>query len=359
MKKKILAGALACVLLLGGVTLGRASQADPLISLSYLNGTYLTGLKTTVSQAVNKATQPIYDAAAAKAVQGGTGGAVNGVYTSSAFTAGTGKYSDTLTLFTGSGLLWTSGGGAVSSGTLVDATVGAEVTAGGMLTTGHRYLAGSDAVVVVSSQSAQWMTEGEWTRGTGGTVNTILPFTDVNSGDPFYTAVKWNYDNNFIKGTTATTFRPNNNITRGQLVLILYRHAGSPAVNAGANLYQDMPGNDPEMSRAILWASEKGIVEGYGNGLFGPGNNVRNQEVAKILYLYNALHGGSTAGTVDLNAAFTDGSSISGWAVPYVQWAVANKVMGAYEGSYFRPQSFPTRSQVAVDIYNYGVRFGS
>lgn len=360
MRRKILAGALALSMLFGFVTLGwAASQENTLVSLSYLNGAYLTDLKAYITQWVTQNTQGIYNDAAAKAGQGsGTAGDTGGVYVSSTFVAGTGAYGDTVTLTTGSGLIWTSGSAAVSAGALVDATAGTEAAAGSRLTAGHRYLAGAETTIVVSSQSAQWMAEGSWTRGAGGTVDIPLPFTDVSTGDSFYNAVKWNYDNNFIKGTSATTFRPYNTITRGQIVLILYRHAGSPPVTAGASTYSDLPANDEEMGRAILWATEKGIVQGYGNGLFGPKNNVRNQELAKILYLYNALRGGSTAGTVDLNATFTDSADISAWAAPYVQWAVANGVMGAYDSTNFRPQTAPMRCRVAVNIYNYGTRFG-
>lgn len=359
MKKKLLAGVLALAVLLGCVTLGwAASQDSALVSLSYLNGTYLTDLKAYITQWVAQDTQGLYNDAAAKAGQGTAGGTAGGAYASDAFTAGTGGSGDTVTLAAGSGLLWTSGGGSVNRGTLVDATAGKEVPSGSALAAGHRYLAETETTVVVTSQSAQWMVEGQWIRGTGGTATTPLPFTDVSTGDAFYNAVKWNYDNNFIKGTSATTFHPYNNITRGQIVLILYRHAGSPGVNAGAAPYTDLPGSDAEMSRAILWATEKGIVEGYGDGRFGPRDNVRNQELAKILYLYNALRGGSTAGTANLNTAFTDGSAISAWAVPYVQWAVANGVMGAYDGTYFRPQATPPRWQAATAICNYGTRFG-
>lgn len=358
MKKKILAGVLALSILLGCVSLGWAASRDStLVSLSYLNGAYLTDLTANITQWVTQNTQALYNAAAAKVSQD-SGGIGNGAGASTSYIAGTGTTGDTLALDSGAGLLWTSGSAAVTHGALVDATAGAEVPSGSPLAAGHRYLAETDAVVLVSSQSAQWMVEGGWTQGAGGTAAAPLPFTDVSTSDSFYNAVKWNYDNNFIKGTSATTFRPNNNITRGQIVLILYRHAGSPPVNAGAGLYSDLPANDAEMSRAILWATEKGIVEGYGDGRFGPKNNVRNQELAKILYLYNALRGGSTDGTANLGAAFADGSNIAAWAVPYVQWAVANGVMGAYDSAYFRPQATPPRWQAAMAIYHYGVRFG-
>ena len=357
MNKKLIAGVLALSVLLGCVTVGWAgAQEDTLISRSYLTGAYLTNLKAYITQWVTQNTQILYANAVNQAGQGTA--SADGWFTSNGFAAGQGQYADTVTLTSGSGLIWTSGGGVVSSGVLVDATAGVELAQGGALTAGHRYLAASDAVVVASTQSVQWMAEGKWRCGAGGTVSTPLPFTDVSTSDAFYDAVKWNYDNNFIKGTTATTFRPYNTITRGQIVLILYRNAGSPPVSSGAGRYTDLPAHDGEMSRAILWATEKGIVEGYGNGRFGPANTVRNQELAKILYLYNVLRGGSTAGTVDLGKTFTDGAEISAWAVPYVQWAVANGVMGAYDTTCFRPQVAPMRSRVAVNIYNYGTRFG-
>lgn len=359
MKKKLIAGALALSVLLGGITVGWAgSQENTLVTRSYLTGAYLTDLKAYITQWVTQNTQILYTDAVEKAGRGTA--SADGWFTSNGFAAGQGKYADTVTLTSGSGLIWTSGGGAVSSGILVDATAGVELAPGGALAAGHRYLAASDAVVVASTQSVQWMAEGKWRCGTGGTVNTPLPFTDVSADDDFYDAVKWNYDNNFIKGTSATTFRPYNTITRAQLVTILYRNAGSPSVDTSSNPYTDINVSavNAEMSRAILWATEKGIVQGYGNGLFGPTNNVRNQELAKILYLYNALQGGSAAGTVDLSKTFTDSADIADWAVSYVRWAVANGVMGAYDTTCFRPQIAPMRCRVAVNIYNYGARFG-
>ena len=193
------------------------------------------------------------------------------------------------------------------------------------------------------------------------TMASELPFTDVAASDSFYNAVKWNYDNKYIQGTTLTTFRPYNALTRGQLVLILYRNAGKPSVNYNPYLYTDMPTYDSEMCYAIIWATQNKIVEGYGDGRFGPNNNVRNQEMAKILYTYNSYRGKpvGTSSSVNLNSYFTDASSISNWAVPYVQWAVGNGVMGALSGRQFLPQQQLVRWQAAVDVYNYGLRYGA
>lgn len=193
-------------------------------------------------------------------------------------------------------------------------------------------------------------------------VDTGLPFTDVATTDSYFMAVKWNYDNNYVKGTTTTTFGPTGNVTRAQVVTILYRNAGSPTVDVSTNPYTDInvAGVDAEMQRAIIWATQKNIVQGYGNGKFGPNNPVRKQEFAKILYTYNQYRGRvSTVPTVNLDTLFTDASNISDWAVPYVKWAVGNGVMSAVTGKQFLPQLQLQRWQVAVDVYNYGLRFGA
>ena len=145
MKKKLLAGALAVVLLAGGVAAAfSASQSEALVSLSYLTGTFWNGLKDTVKQEADRDTAEIYNEAMAQA--GGF----------DSFTAQTGKNGDVVTGSVGSGLIWVSGSGMVRSGALVDATVGSEVAAGGALSAGHRYLAGTDVTLAVASAAAQW-----------------------------------------------------------------------------------------------------------------------------------------------------------------------------------------------------------
>lgn len=178
MKKKILIGALALVILAGTVTMSGASgQSQSLVSRSYLAGTYWNDLKATVFSEVQKNTTYIYNDAVSRVGEGAGG---------STFTGREGTNGDAVTATVGCGLIWTAGTGMVRSGTLVDATEGREVASGGALTVGHRYLAGTDVVLVVTSSSAQWMEEGKWTVTAG---EPVLPFPDVTKGQWYQATV--------------------------------------------------------------------------------------------------------------------------------------------------------------------------
>ena len=153
MKKKLLTAALALVLLSAGIAAAfSAGQSETLVSLSYLSGAFWSDLKATVKQEVDRDTSFILSDAVAQAGQG----------KGSAFSTQSGVNGDQVTGITGSGMVWASGSALVQSGALIDATVGAELAVGNGLSAGHRYLAGSDVVLVVSSDSAQWMGEGQW-----------------------------------------------------------------------------------------------------------------------------------------------------------------------------------------------------
>ena len=107
MKKKLLTGALALILLAGGLTAAfSVSQSETLVSLGYLSGAFWNDLKATVKQEVDRDTTAILNEAAAQAGQGG----------GSAFAAQSGVNGDRVAGTTGSGLIWTSG----SAGKLID-----------------------------------------------------------------------------------------------------------------------------------------------------------------------------------------------------------------------------------------------
>ena len=70
-----------------------------------------------------------------------------------------------------------------------------------------------------------------------------------------------------MHGTSSTTFEPESSLTRAMLVTVLYRSAGSPAVAGSDNFSDTVEG--AYYADAILWTSQQGLVNGYGNGLFG------------------------------------------------------------------------------------------
>ena len=349
MKKKLFAGALALLVLLSCVTAGSAgSQSDPLISLTYLTGTYFPDLKAYVTQWVAQDTQELYDDAAAKTGQ--TSVSADGWTVSSGFVSGEAGYGGTVTLTTGSGLIWIAGSGAVSSGALVDATAGTELAAGKALTAGHRYLAGADTVVVASSQSAQWMAEGKWRLGSGGTVVIPLPFTDVTEDQWYYDGVRFVFENSLFNGVSDTLFSPGTTMERCMMTTVLYRMSKEPAVSYSP-VFSDVP-DDQWYTNGTVWCARMGIVSGIGDGLFAPSQPVNRQQIAAMLYNYAVKTGRNADGRENLTA-FSDAEAVASWAKDAMSWAVSAGIFRGDDEGKLLPEEDASRAQVAVMLQRF------
>lgn len=125
----------------------------------------------------------------------------------------------------------------------------------------------------------------------------IAGFQDVNPGDWFASAVQYVKSAGIMNGVSGSRFGPNSKTTRAQLVTILYRLDGSPAVWGGQSFY-DVRQSD-YFYTAVRWASSNGIVSGKGNGRFAPGEPVTRQDTATILQRYSKYKGYSTMQTAD------------------------------------------------------------
>ena len=180
--------------------------------------------------------------------------------------------------------------------------------------------------------------------------NIKLPFGDVSVSDWFYDDVRYVYANGIMDGTSSDRFAPNAPLTRAMIVTILYRMAGSPAMS-GASDFKDVDSNK-WFAKAVAWAAANGIVNGYGSGLFGPNDPVTREQLAAILYRYTAYCKASTTMNGDNLASFTDLSTVSGYALESMNWAVGEKLLkGA--NSKLDPKANATRAQVAAIIHRY------
>jgi len=155
-----------------------------------------------------------------------------------------------------------------------------------------------------------------------------------------------------IDGKTATTFAPNENMTRADLVTALYRLAGSPAA-AAETPFTDVP-DGAAYEAAVAWANEKGIVGGKTADTFVPDGGVTRQEAAKILNLYAASVVGKTELTSreDSLTGYADADDVSGWAKSFMNWAVASEFIAGSNGR-LAPKSNVTRAQMAVMLCRY------
>lgn len=357
MKKRIVAAVLALgatVSILGAAW--ASSQSGSLISRNYLEGTFLSELTADIGQWVRDAFAPIAQEAEEKLDQvaqnhQGGGQLPDGWTYTGHFTAQSGQAGRTISLSQGSGLLWSSGS-AVSQGVLVDVTAGTELSSGGALVPGHRYLAGEEVTVTVSSQSASWAVEGLWTTGEGEIPDIPpqqLPFVDVPDGTWYYEPVRFVYENKLFQGVSDTHFGPMDTMDRKMMTTVLYRLAGEPAVEYEP-MFQDIPAGQ-WYTLPTIWAGENGIVTGVGDGLFDPDSSVVRQQIAVILFRYAQAFDLDTSARGDLSA-FRDEDSIAPWARDAMSWAVATGIVRG-SGELVSPESSASRAEVATMLQRF------
>lgn len=179
-----------------------------------------------------------------------------------------------------------------------------------------------------------------------GTVTTgsDMPFVDVAAGAWYYDAVKWAVDNNITAGVSATSFAPEQSCTRAQMVSFLWRAAGSPKASSGVNPFTDVAAGSWYYD-AVLWAVDKGITAGIGDGKFGPEQTVTRGQTVTFLYRYAGQPASANNGTpfVDVPAGE--------FYTAAVQWAVNNGITAGTTATTFEPLSNCTRAQIVTFLY--------
>ncbi len=184
----------------------------------------------------------------------------------------------------------------------------------------------------------------------GYTVLAGLPFTDVKPDDWFYDSVAFAVRKGLFSGASATTFSPNEAMTRAMLVTVLYRLEGQPSVN-GADSFTDVESGQ-WYTNAVLWASAEGIVAGYGGGQFGTNDSITREQMAAILHRYAQHKGCDVTATADL-VSYTDAAEISGWAQSAMQWANAGGLIAGTTPATLDPAGTATRAQVASILMRF------
>ena len=157
-------------------------------------------------------------------------------------------------------------------------------------------------------------------------------------------------ENGLMVGTTSTTFAPKDTLTRAMLVTVLYRMAGSPAVDAPSGFTDVADGQ--WYSDAIAWAAANGIVNGVGNNRFAPSEPVTREQLAAIFFRYAKAE----APEADVLSGYPDAEAISTYARDAMAWAVSTGlVTGSKEadGTYLAPQGLAAREQAAAILMRY------
>ncbi len=176
-----------------------------------------------------------------------------------------------------------------------------------------------------------------------------LPFEDVGADDWFCDDVRYVYENGLMNGTEETRFSPYLSTTRGMIVTVLYRMEGAPDTTAACP-FADVPAGT-YYEKAIAWAAANGIVNGYSATTFGPEDPITREQMAAILYRYASYKGIDVSAAADLSA-YGDASSVSAYARPAMGWVCGAGIVQGSDGLLL-PAAHATRAQIAAILHRY------
>lgn len=179
---------------------------------------------------------------------------------------------------------------------------------------------------------------------------TELNFTDVKESDWFYKGVEYVVDKDIMSGVSENEFAPSGKLTRAMLVQMLYNMESRPACDA-ENAFMDVPVGQ-WYTDAVIWANDEKIVSGMGDGLFAPNMEITREQMVAMLYNYAKYKGYDVTASADLSA-FADTASVSAWAQPAMQWAVAEGYISGMGDSQLAPQGTATRAEIASVIMRF------
>ncbi len=176
-------------------------------------------------------------------------------------------------------------------------------------------------------------------------------FSDVAPGAWYSAAVAYASQKGLMSGSGNGSFSPEATTTRSQLVSILYRLAGSPAVS-GTLPFPDTSA-DAYYADAVLWATQSNIVGGYANGSFGPSDPVTTEQLCTFLSRYAQLKGLSVSAQAEQLAGFSDRGQVSSYAADPVAWAVSRGIVSGSGSGHLMPKKQTSRAQAAVILMQF------
>ena len=184
-------------------------------------------------------------------------------------------------------------------------------------------------------------------------------FTDVTAGSWCHEHIDFVVTNGLFYGTSNSIFAPDQHLTRAMMVTVLWRAAGCPE-NKSASVFADVA-DGAYYAKAVAWAAENGVVLGTSAKTFSPNDNVTREQMAVILFRYAKLCGKAGSSGGDLSS-FADAGSVSAYAADAMSWAVKNGIILGVRGTdgtyYLNAKGSATRAQAAAVFMRYANNIG-
>ena len=191
--------------------------------------------------------------------------------------------------------------------------------------------------------------------GQDNCINVYEPaiFTDTVYNAWYAPHVDFVYELGLMNGVSDNKFAPNNPVNRGMVVTVLYRLCGEPEVS-GSSGFSDVPAGK-YYSKAVIWAQKLGVVNGFNDGTYRPGDNVTREQLAAILYRFSQAFDEDVSASADLSG-FPDAGKVHNYAKKAMAWAVAEGIISGVKSNnrdYLQPDKSATRAQFATIISRF------
>ena len=198
---------------------------------------------------------------------------------------------------------------------------------------------------IVSNVAVVVVNEPEKQPCDGGENCPSIKLADVDRSETswYHEAVDWAFVNDITKGTTETTFSPDQGCTRAQAVTFLWRAKGQPEPTTTENPFTDVAA-DAYYAKAVLWAVETGVTKGTSETTFSPDDTCTRAQI--VTFLWRAEGEPEAAA----ETSFTDVPADS-WFAGAVAWAVENDVTKGTSETTFAPNDTCTRAQIVTFLW--------
>lgn len=183
----------------------------------------------------------------------------------------------------------------------------------------------------------------------------IRGFSDVDSAAWYHDGLHYCVEQGLMNGTGSGLFRPAALTTRATVAVMLWRLSGSPAVDFALTFADVAEGR--WYTDAVRWAVSTGLMNGYGNGLFGTDDAVTREQLVTILHRYARSRSLDVSVGEDTNIlSYDDALRISDFAAEAMQWACGSGIVtGKTDGGALRldPMGSTTRAEMAAVMMRF------
>lgn len=177
----------------------------------------------------------------------------------------------------------------------------------------------------------------------------VVNFIDI-SNHWAKASIEYVVEKNLFKGTNADKFEPEANMTRGMVVTVLHRLAGTPDASAASGLTDVKAG--AWYASAVDWAVSQNVVKGVGEGRFAPNDAISREAFVTMIYNYSKVKNPQLGSASDISK-FSDAGDVSEWASEAMKWAFGSGLVSGNDKGQLLPKHSITRAEVATIFERY------